>query len=120
MVQLGLGHAAVAFQCPDSGYHHHGAGPQTRQTALDVQELFRAQICAEAGLGHSVIAQLQGHAGGGDGVAAVGDVGEGTAVDQGVGVPSSVCTRLGFSASFSRAVIAPSAFRSWAVTGLPS
>ena len=82
VVQLGLGHAAVAFQCPDSGYHHHGTGPQARQTALDVQELFRAQIRAEAGLSHSVIAQLQGHAGGGDGVAAVGDVGEGTAVDQ--------------------------------------
>ncbi|EJW96351.1 hypothetical protein EVA_15543 [gut metagenome] len=36
------------------------------------------------------------------------------------GVPSSVWTRLGFKASFSRAAIAPSAFRSWAVTGLPS
>ena len=77
VVQLGLGHAAVAFQCPDSGYHHHGAGPQARQTALDVQKFFCAQIRAEASLSHSVIAQLQGHAGGGDGVAAVGDVGEG-------------------------------------------
>ncbi len=36
------------------------------------------------------------------------------------GVPSSVCTRLGLSASLSRAVIAPSACRSCAVTGWSS
>ena len=36
------------------------------------------------------------------------------------GVPSSVCTRLGFSASFNIAAIAPCAFTSAAVTGVPS
>ncbi len=35
------------------------------------------------------------------------------------GWPSSVCTRLGFSASLSSTVIAPAAPRSSAVTGLP-
>ena len=61
-------------------------GLQTRHTALDVQELLRAQVGAEAGLGDGVIAQLQGHLGGGHGVAAVGDVGEGAAVDERGGV----------------------------------
>ena len=36
------------------------------------------------------------------------------------GVPSSVCTRFGFIASFSSAVMAPAAFSSAQVTGLSS
>ena len=35
-------------------------------------------------------------------------------------MPSRVCTKLGFKASFKRAVIAPSAFKSPAFTGLLS
>ena len=49
----------------------------------------------------------------------MGDVGERAAMDEGR-VCSSVCTRFGFRASFSRAVMAPWAFRSPAVTGFSS
>ena len=56
-VQLRLGCAAVVLQGPDGGHNHHGAGLQACQTALDVQELLRAQVCAEAGLGHGIVAQ---------------------------------------------------------------
>ena len=44
------------------------------------------RVSAEAGLGDHVVPQLQGSVGGRDRVAAVGDVGEGAAVDEGGGV----------------------------------
>ena len=83
--QVGLGHAAVVLQGADGGHDDHSAGLKTGHAALDVQELLCAQVCAEARLGHNIVAQLEGDAGGHDGVAAVGDVGEGTAVDKGRG-----------------------------------
>ena len=79
---LGLGHAAVVLEGAGSGDQNHAGGLQTRHAALDVQELLSTQIGAEAGLGDGVIAQLQSNLGSGHGVAAVGDVGEGTAVDE--------------------------------------
>ena len=84
--QLRLGHAAVVFQGLHRGHDHHRAGVQSGGAALDVQELLRPQIRAEARLGDHVVRQLQGGVGGGHGVTAVGDVGEGPAVDQGGGV----------------------------------
>ena len=83
LVQVRLGHAPVVFQRPDRGHHHNGAGGQSRQTALDVQEFLRPQVRAEARLRHGVVRQPQGHLGGHHGVAPVGDVGEGPAVDEG-------------------------------------
>ena len=83
-VQLGLGHAAVVLQGPDSGHDHNGGGLETCLAALDVDELLGAQVGGEAALGDGVVRHLQGHPGGHHGVAAVGDVGEGPAVDQGV------------------------------------
>ena len=85
VVQLRLGHAAVVLQRPNGGHDDHGRGLQPRQAALDVQELLGAQVRAEARLGDGVVRQPQGHLGGHDGVAAVGDVGEGSAVDEGGG-----------------------------------
>ena len=58
---------------------------QVRHAALDVQEFLRAQIRTETGLGNGVVSQLQRSLGGHDGVAPVGDVGKGTAVDEGGG-----------------------------------
>ena len=84
-VQLGFGNAAVVFQRPDRGDHHHGGGLEARQAALDVQEFLRSQVRAEARLRDGVVRQLHGKAGGHDGVAAMGDVGEGPAVDKGGG-----------------------------------
>ena len=85
VIEIRLGHAAVILQGADGGHDDHGGGMEAGHAALDVQELLSAQIGGEARLGDGVVAQLQRHAGGGDGVAAVGDVGEGAAVDKGGG-----------------------------------
>ena len=119
LVQVGLGHAAVVLQGPDGSHQHHRRRVEVGQAALDVQKLLRAQVSAEARLGDGVVPHLEGHPGGHDGVAAVGNVGEGPPWMK-AGVPSRVWTRLGLMASFSRAAMAPSAFRSWAVMGLPA
>ena len=81
--QIRLGHAAVVLQGLDCSHDHHGVGGHTCSPALDVKELFRTQIRAEARLGDHVVRQLEGSVGGGDGVAAVGNIGEGAAVDEG-------------------------------------
>ena len=81
-VQLGLGHAAVILQRADGGHDDHGVGVEAAGTALDVQELLSAQIGGKAGLGNGVLAELHRSFGGLDGVAAMGDVGEGTAMDK--------------------------------------
>ena len=73
----------MVLQCPDRGHDHHRVGLQPRHAALDVQKLLRPQIRAEARFRDGIVPQLQSHPGGGDGVAAVGDVGKGSAVDQG-------------------------------------
>ena len=80
--EVGLGHAAVVLQRAHRGDDHHRVGLKTGEAALDVEELLRAQIGAEAGLGHAVVAERHGHARGHDGVAAVGDVGERAAVHE--------------------------------------
>ena len=61
-VQLGLGHTAVALERAHGGHDDHGVRAQPRQTALNVQKLLSAQIRAEAGLGHDIVAQLERHA----------------------------------------------------------
>ena len=81
--QLGLIGAPVEFQGPDRGHDDHCIRPQSRPTALDIQKLFGTQIGAEARLCYHIVPQPQGGLGGGYAVAAVGDVGEGTAVDDG-------------------------------------
>ena len=80
--QFRLGRTAVVLQGPDRGHDHHRVGLQPRHAAFDVQKLLRPQVRAEARLRDGIVSQLQGHPGGGDGVAAVGNVGKGPAVDQ--------------------------------------
>ena len=70
----------------DCGDDDHSVGLQACHTALDVQEFLCAQVGSEAGFRDAVVAKLKGHAGGCDGVAAVGDVGEGAAVHEGRGM----------------------------------
>ena len=55
--------------------------PFSSAAALDVEEFLRTEVGAESGLRHGVVAELQGQLRGGHGVAAVGDVGERSAVD---------------------------------------
>ena len=85
LVQVGLGHAAVMLQGAHRGHDDAGVGFQACQTALDVQELLGTQVGAEASLGDHIVAEFQGCGGGLHAVAAVGDVGEGAAVDDGGG-----------------------------------
>ena len=53
-----------------------------KPAALDVEELFRAEVCAEARLGDDVIGKLQRRLRGDDRIAAVGNIGERPAVDE--------------------------------------
>src|SRR5699024_8184982 len=82
-VQLILGNAAVVFQGADGGNNDNRVGFQTGHPALDIQEFLRAQVRAEACLCDAVVAQPQGHSGSGYRVAAVSDISEGSAVDNG-------------------------------------
>ena len=81
--QLSFIGAAVEFQGPDRGHDDHCIRPQSRSAALDIQKFLGTQIGAEARLRHHIVPQPQSGLGGGHTVAAVGDVGEGTAVDDG-------------------------------------
>ena len=83
LAQFILRHAAVVLQRLYRGHNDHGGGRQARIAALDVQKLLRAQVRAEARLRHHIIAQLQGGIRGRDRIAAVGNIGEWAAVDQG-------------------------------------
>ena len=85
LVQIRFGHTAVVLQGADRCHDHHRGGPQSGHPALDVHKFLSPQVRGEARLGHGVVRQLQSHAGGCDGVAPVGDVGERSAVDEGGG-----------------------------------
>ena len=83
--QLLLVQAAVHLQGAHRTDHDHCVRSQAGHAALDIQELLRAEVRAEAGFGHCIIAHAHSHAGRHHGVAAVGDVREGTAVHEGRG-----------------------------------
>ena len=82
LVEVGLGDATVVLKRTSGRDDHDGAGANARHAALDVEELLGTQIGTEAGLGNGNIAKTHSHTRGHDGVAAVGDIGEGTAVDK--------------------------------------
>ena len=83
LLEIGERDATVHLQRPDGRDQDHRVGNQAGVAALDVEELLGAQVGGEAGLGHAVVGQLEGQLGGLHRVAAVGDVGEGAAVDDG-------------------------------------
>ena len=82
LVEVGLGNTAVVLKRAGSGDDHDSAGANARHAALDVEELLSTQVGAKACLGNGDVAKAHGHTRGHDGVTAVGDVGEGTAVDK--------------------------------------
>ena len=82
LVEVGLGDATVVLQRTSGRDDHDGAGANARHAALNVEELLGTQIGTEAGLGNGDIAKAHRHTRGHDRVAAVGNVGEGTAVDK--------------------------------------
>ncbi len=75
--------AAVHLEGADGSHEHYGARVQARGDTLDVEELFRAQVEAEAGFGDAPVAQRQRHLRRDDGVGPLGDVREGAAVYEG-------------------------------------
>ena len=82
VVKVGLGNTAVVLKRTGGGDNHDGAGTNARHATIDVEELLGTQIGAKACLGNGDITKAHGHTRGHDGVAAVGDIGEGTAVDK--------------------------------------
>ena len=80
--EVGLCNAAVVLQCADSCYQHGAVRFQAGIAALDVKELLRSEVGAEARLGNGVVAELHCKLGRSHGVAAVSDVRERTAVDK--------------------------------------
>jgi hypothetical protein len=80
--QVSFRNAAVVLERPHRGHQHGGRRAQAGLAALDVEELLRAQVRAEARLGHHVIGKLERRARGDYRVAAMRDIGEGAAVHQ--------------------------------------
>ena len=82
LVEVGFGDATVVLKRTSGRDDHDGAGANARHAALDIEELLGTQVGAKAGLGNGNIAKAHRHTRGHDRVAAVGNVGEGTAVDK--------------------------------------
>ena len=74
--------AAVVLERAGRRDDHDRRGRQIRRAALDVEELFRAEVRAEAGLRDDVVRELEGHFRREHAVAAVRDVCERSPVDQ--------------------------------------
>lgn len=74
--------ASVHLEGADGGDDDDGFGLQSGLTAFDAHEFFAAEVEGKSAFGDGEVGMGKGHAGGKDGVAAVGDVGKGTAVDE--------------------------------------
>ena len=75
--------ATVVLQRPHGGNDDSTVGAQPALAALDIDELLCPQISAEAGLGDHIVAQLQRRLGRNHTVAAVRNIGERAAVQDG-------------------------------------
>ena len=75
-----LGDAAVHFERAHRGDDHRRRRLQSCLAALDVEEFLRPEVRAEARFGDDVIGELERRSRRHHGVAAVGDIGERTAV----------------------------------------
>ena len=83
MAEIGLLHAAVVLQRAHRRHHDDRVRAKPRHAALDIEELLRAEIRAEAGLRHAVVAELARDLRGRHAVAAVRNVRKGAAVHKG-------------------------------------
>ena len=80
--ELVFGDAAVHFERPAGRHQHYSGSVQSRALAFDVEKLFRSQVESEPGFGNHPIRQSQCHFRSDYRVAPMGDVGEGSAVDE--------------------------------------
>ena len=72
---------SVEFHCLDRDHKHGASRCKTCLAALDVQKFFCPEITAESRLRHRIIRKTQSGIRGAHGVAAVGNIGKGTAVN---------------------------------------
>ena len=75
--------AAVHLERADGGDQHHRVGRKPGLAALDVDEFLGAEIGAETRFGHYIVGELERGGGGHHRIAAMRDVGEGAAMDEG-------------------------------------
>ena len=83
LLEVGLLHPTMHLERTDGGDQHHAVGRQTRLATLDVEEFLAAEIGAEAGFGDDVVGELERGGGRRHRVAAMRDVGERPAMDEG-------------------------------------
>ncbi len=83
LLEIVLGDAAMHLERADGGDDHGAIGLQPGLAAFDVEEFLGAEIGAEAGFGHHIVAELERGLGGDHRVAAMGDIGERAAMDEG-------------------------------------
>ena len=83
LLEIFLFDAAMHLERPDGGDDDDAGRLQTRLAALDVDELLRAEIGTEARFRDDIVGELERRGGGNDRIAAMGDVGERTAMDEG-------------------------------------
>ncbi|MCY1298205.1 hypothetical protein D9M70_476790 [compost metagenome] len=83
LAEIVLLHAAIHLDRSDGGDDHRGIGLQPRLAALDVEEFFCTEIGAEAGFRHDIVGELQRRRRRDHRIAAMRDVGEGTAMHEG-------------------------------------
>ncbi len=83
LLEVVLLDAAVHLQRADGGDQHHAVGLEPGLAALDVEEFFRAEIGAEAGFRHHIVGELERGRGREHRIAAMRDIGEGAAMDEG-------------------------------------
>ena len=76
-------HAAVHLQALCGGNDDHQPWLQTGLAALDIEEFLGTEVGTEACLRHHIVAKAHRHLRGHHTTTAVGDVGEGSAVDEG-------------------------------------
>ena len=119
VLEVVLGDAAVHLERAHGGDDDGRRRAEAGLAALDVEELLRAEVGAEAGFGHDVVAQLERRRVASTELQPCAILANGPPWMK-TGLFSSVCTRFGISASLSSTVMAPSALRSRAFTGLLS
>ena len=83
LLQIFFLHAAVHLERADGGDDHDAVRREPGLAAFDVDELLRAEVGAEAGFGHDIIGELERGRGGDHRIAAMRDIGEGAAMDEG-------------------------------------
>ena len=83
LAEIGLDDAAMHLERAHGRHDHGGGRRKPRLAALDVEELLGPEIGAEAGFGDGIIGETEGRRRRDHRIAAMRDIGEGSAVDKG-------------------------------------